>query len=97
MRFLDARFRTRHGELDLVMLDGRMVVAVEVKTRRSRRFGAPEEALTERQVNRIEAALQVWLARHPEYQRWPVRLDAILIERAPGRTQLRHLAGLGQG
>jgi putative endonuclease len=34
---VDRNWRCRHGELDIVAVDGRCVVAVEVKTRRSER------------------------------------------------------------
>lgn len=35
-----------HGEIDIVAKDGSTLVFVEVKARRSERFGAPEEAVT---------------------------------------------------
>ncbi len=38
--------RTRFGEVDLIVKKGRQVVFVEVKTRTSRRYGYPEEAIT---------------------------------------------------
>jgi putative endonuclease len=38
--------RLRGGELDLVAVDGRTVVFVEVKTRRSEQFGHPAEAIS---------------------------------------------------
>ncbi len=41
---LARRYRTRHGELDIVVRTGRTVVFVEVKTRTSLRFGMPSEA-----------------------------------------------------
>ncbi len=46
----------RHGEIDLVMRDGPVYVFVEVKARRSHRFGAPEESITiskQRRVRRV--------------------------------------------
>ena len=43
---LARRFRTRMGELDIVARDGETLVFVEVKARRSIRFGTPADAVT---------------------------------------------------
>ena len=39
MRVLDRNWRCSSGEIDLVLLDGDVVVVCEVKTRRSKAFG----------------------------------------------------------
>jgi putative endonuclease len=43
---LQRNFRVVVGELDLIMDDSGILVFVEVKTRRSLNFGAPEEGIT---------------------------------------------------
>jgi putative endonuclease len=43
---LARRFRTRSGELDIVARDGETLVFVEVKARRSARYGTAIEAVT---------------------------------------------------
>ena len=40
------RFRTRRGEIDVIARDGETLVFVEVKARRSTRYGTPLEAVT---------------------------------------------------
>jgi putative endonuclease len=42
---LERRFRTRHGEIDVIARDGETLVFIEVKARRSGRFGPPAEAV----------------------------------------------------
>lgn len=66
-RLLDRRFRAGGGELDLVALDGRCVVFIEVKARRSSRYGTAAEAVTPRKRQRLAAAALAWLQRH---ERW---------------------------
>ncbi len=87
-KLLQRHFRTRQGEIDLVMQDGNTLVFVEVKTRRSRRYGAPEEAVTEQKLERLRTTAETYLARHP----WngPVRLDVILLDQG----NIRHLRGV---
>ena len=46
MVVLERNFTYHHGEIDIVARDGSELVFVEVKVRRSTRFGLPEEAVT---------------------------------------------------
>ena len=59
---LARRFRCRAGEIDLVALDGRVVVFVEVKTRRGTGYGRPAEAVTARKRDHMVRAARVFLA-----------------------------------
>ena len=55
---LARRYRTRHGEIDIVARDGEVLVFVEVKTRSTEAFGSPLEAVTRakrRKVTRMAA------------------------------------------
>jgi putative endonuclease len=61
---LARRFRTRIGEIDIVCRDGPALVFVEVKARRSTRFGTPAEAVTPRKQRRILTMAQIFLGRH---------------------------------
>lgn len=51
------RYRTVHGELDIVARQGEYVVFVEVKARQNGSFGDPEEAVTLQKQRRL-----VWMA-----------------------------------
>lgn len=54
-------WRSRTGEIDLVVRLGELVVMCEVKTRTSDRFGAPEEAVTVAKARRIRRLAAEWL------------------------------------
>jgi putative endonuclease len=54
---LARRYRTSHGELDIVARQGDYLVFVEVKARDGSSFGEPEEAVTAQKQQRI-----VWMA-----------------------------------
>ena len=85
-RILARRFRTPHGEIDLVARKRSLLAFVEVKARASLDDAA--YAVTPRQQQRIINAAQAWLMAHPEHAEFELRFDVILI--AP-RSLPRHL------
>lgn len=64
LRLVARNFRCRAGEIDLVMTDGPMLVFVEVRFRRSDRYGSGAESVTWTKQRRLLAAARVYLARH---------------------------------
>ena len=86
---LDRNWRVDAGEIDLVVLDRRGVAFVEVKTRRSVRFGSPVEAITAAKAARLRRLAGLWLAAHPDRGRLPIRIDiAGVVVDAGGRAQI---------
>jgi putative endonuclease len=83
---LARRFRTRYGEIDLVVRRRNLVAFVEVKARAS--LDEAAYAVTPRQQRRIIDAAQAWLMAHPEHADFELRFDVMLI--APRRLP-RHL------
>jgi len=84
---LDRNWRCAQGELDIVARDGRCIVAVEVKTRRTLTYGHPFEAVTDRKLDRLHRLLRAWLAAHPGAGRGcDLRVDTIAIVGEDPRT-----------
>jgi len=87
-RILARRYRTPHGEIDIVARRRSLIAFVEVKARTA--IDDAAFAVTERQQQRIIAAAQGWLAAHPEHAEFELRFDAMLI--APRRLPRHVLA-----
>jgi putative endonuclease len=62
LELLDRNWRSRAGELDVVARDGDDLVFVEVKTRRSTRYGHPAEAVVPAKARRLRRLAGLWLA-----------------------------------
>ena len=75
------RYRTRHGEVDLIMRKGDLAVFVEVKARASEQ--AAVDAVTASAARRIAAAGDVWLSRQRDASRLSLRYDIVAV--IPGR------------
>lgn len=79
------RVKTRSGEIDLVALDGDVLVFVEVKFRER---GLPEDALGFTKERRFHQAVEEYLAKAGVADR-PTRYDFVAVT----PTSLRHYPG----
>lgn len=80
-------YRCRMGELDLIMRDGPALVFVEVRYRRSNRFGGALESVDSRKRGRlIQAALHYLQASAADC---PTRFDVVALSGAAGGLSLQ--------
>lgn len=79
MRILARRFRTPHGEIDLIARDGDTIVFVEVKTRPNGNEGEGLLAVNGKKRGHLRYAAQYYLRAHPCEQ---ARFDVIEISAA---------------
>jgi putative endonuclease len=86
-------FTCRVGELDLVMLDRGILVFVEVRFRRSARFGSAIETIGPTKQKRILRAAQVFLSRHRQFSDHPCRFDVVGLSGDPSSPALDWIAG----
>lgn len=93
---LQRNYRKRSGEIDIVAFDPstKETVFVEVKSRRNRAFGTPEEAIDERKIGKMADTAQHWLAENgKELAEW--RLDLVALEYGiDGKPDCRHLKNI---
>jgi putative endonuclease len=91
--------RTRHGEIDIVALDDRTLVFVEVKAGRSAsRFGPerPVLAIDRRKQLRIRRLATAWMGKRHDLPRYDaIRFDAVGVtyDRAGRVLDYEHLRG----
>lgn len=78
-RILDTNYRCPPGEIDLVARHGKYLVFVEVKYRRSRESGLPEEAVDIRKQRVISRAALYYLAEHGLGEDTPCRFDVAAV------------------
>lgn len=76
------RLRTQLGELDLVAVDGRTIVFVEVKTRASHEAGHPTEAITRDKQRRLSRLALAYLKRHGLLE-YAARFDVVAVTWPP--------------
>jgi putative endonuclease len=91
--------RTRHGELDLVALDRRALVFVEVKGGRQGAAFGPERpvlAVDRRKQLRVRRLATAWIAERRQLPRYDeIRFDAVGVtfDRAGRVVDIEHIEG----
>ena len=92
-RILAAGYRSRFGEIDLIVCDRKYLVFVEVKLRKSADFAAAMEYVDRRKQDRIRTTAQIYLSQNPT--RLQSRFDVIEIYAPDGmetsRPEFHHM------
>ena len=91
-RIVGRGVRTGLGELDLVAVDGRTVVFVEVKTRQSEEHGHPAEAVDLPKQRRLTRLATAYLKRHGLLNH-AARFDVVAVTwpSGRGRPKVEHI------
>ena len=80
LAFVEANWRCRWGEIDLVFRDGPELVFVEVKTRRGVLTGAAVEAVSPAKGRKLLRAAVEYLQLHPEFGEPIWRIDIAALQ-----------------
>jgi putative endonuclease len=93
-RIVERNVRSGGVEIDLIAQRGPHIVFVEVKTRRTTRYGSPEAAVDARKQARLVQGAYAWIHTHPSRHR-RVRFDVVACNVVGSgrseRWQLTHL------
>jgi len=78
--------RFKVGEIDLVCLDGKTLVIVEVRQRSTDEFGGALASVTHWKQRKLIRATQCYLQRAGEWSHLPLRFDVVAINGLPGHN-----------
>jgi putative endonuclease len=83
LTFLEANYHCRQGEIDLIMKEKEQLVFIEVRYRKSTRYGSTIETVTNAKQRRIIAAARHYLHRHNLTETISCRFDIVGIKPTP--------------
>lgn len=89
-KLVERNFRCHTGELDLIALDRKVIVFIEVKTRTDDRFGTPLESVGRWKQQRMIRAALLFLSQHRLHDR-ESRFDVIGISFSGDRPVVEHI------
>ena len=85
LHLLARNVRYPFGEIDLVMREGNTLAFVEVRYRRSTRFGGAAASVTRAKRRKLARAAQAWIGAHRAHARSPCRFDVVAV--TPGECE----------
>ena len=91
-QILERNYRTPIGEIDLIARHQGALVFIEVKTRRSRRFGSPQEAVHPAKQERLRNLAEYYLQQQGLGE-VTVRFDVVGILWQEGKPQVEVIPG----
>lgn len=79
---LHKNWRHSHWEVDIIASQNEILHFIEVKTRRTKTFGFPEEDVTTKKLENLINASEEFLIQYPEWKR--IQFDILAINLAKG-------------
>lgn len=90
-RLIGQNYYTRLGEIDLIAEQDGQIVFVEVKTRLSRRFGLPEEAVSDRKKAKMRQSAWQYIEKEQiNHDNYRFDIIAIEIDKDNKKALIRH-------
>ncbi len=71
------RYKTKYGEIDLIVKTKKTLVFVEVKTRPT--FEKGYDSISHEQRRRIETTADLFIKKNKKYQNFGTRFDAVIV------------------
>ena len=86
-------YRYERAETDLVVKDekNKVLVFVEVKTRRNKNFGEPQESVTLKKQEQMIKSAEGFLMTTPGYENYDKRFDVAAIMIKNGKAEIDHI------
>ena len=78
-KIIQQNYRTKVGEIDIIAKQGKSLVFIEVKARKSSRFGAPELAVTPKKQRKISMTALYYL-KSTKQSNIKARFDVVAIK-----------------
>lgn len=85
--FVEANYRCRAGEIDLIMRQEGTIVFVEVRYRKGQSYGGALESIDSGKQRRLRAAAEHYLQRRRSAADSPCRFDVVLITGSPRQME----------
>ena len=83
LKLITSNYRSRFGEIDLIMQDSASLVFIEVRLRKNKTFGGGEESITASKQHKIVITAEYYLQQHGSQA---CRFDALLMDKADTKS-----------
>jgi putative endonuclease len=74
---LHQNWRHKHWEVDIIATQNNILHFIEIKTRRTKKFGLPEEKVSKKKLENLINAAEIYLYENPQWKQ--IRFDILSI------------------
>ncbi len=95
-RIIETNYNCPLGEIDIIAVEGKTIVFVEVRTKTGLSFGSPEESISAEKGRRLYRLAQYYLKAKSKSE-YPARIDliAVMLDRLKFEIKsLNHIKGI---
>lgn len=86
---LETNWRFQKAEIDIIAKKDGFLIFTEVKTRGSKKFGKPSDAIDKKKIALYKDAVEGYLEQHPSEDE--IRFDVVNIIIGKDETQIEHI------
>ena len=79
LKLVEKNFNSRFGEIDIIMLDKKMLVFVEVRFRKNNQFGGALESITPSKQTKLRRTAELYLQKNSQHEN--ARFDVVSISK----------------
>ncbi|MEK7497453.1 MAG: YraN family protein [Patescibacteria group bacterium] len=98
-KIIERNFRTRFGEIDLIVSDKDSLVFVEVKTKVGEDFGTPEEMINLNKIEKVQRMAEIYTVKNSgiSEQFSGLRIDAVclVLNMSMSLSRIDHYENIG--
>ena len=87
LTIISQNYRCKYGEIDLIMQDKKTTVFVEVRFRKSHRFGSGAETVDYHKQRKLLATAAHYLQNHADAAKRPCRFDVLSLTTSPTQSK----------
>lgn len=92
-KVISKNYHSRFGEIDIIAMDGREIVFIEVKARSNREYGEPQESVDRRKLNKMIKTAQLYLlSKQQENESY--RFDLFTLKKSQNGLQIEHFKNI---
>lgn len=91
--FVAKNYKAGRKEIDLIFSDEKkkIVIFIEVKTRRNRNYGDPEESITLSKQKNIKFTAVNFISQNPSYNKYDLRFDSLSVMTNGEKININHI------
>lgn len=92
-KFIQNNYRYQRAEVDLIFEDveNKLLIFIEVKTRKNKNYGEPEEAVTFSKQSQIKKSALGFVSENDNYAGYDLRIDVVSIFLNNGKAEINHI------